>query len=74
MAESHAKLSLRDTVTQEDVLVVINISEKYIRHLFLTDSYSSPREPKFTSVSDVEAYQAELDKWFKLFTQKILHT
>lgn len=72
MAESSAKLCLRDTVIFDDVLVAINISEKYVRVISGHDSFSSPVEPKFKSVDDIDAYRDELEKWFLCFVRNIL--
>ena len=72
MAESHAKLCLRNNVSCTDVLAAINISEKHVRVLFDKDSYSSPAEPKFTSIDDIDVYYKKLSEWLSLFIENIL--
>lgn len=72
MAESHAKLCFRQKVTRNDVLGVINISETFIRALFDKDSYSSPPEPNFAAIEDVDDYRKQLETWNTNFTKNIL--
>lgn len=69
---SHAKLCFRDPANGSDALAAIKIFENYIRVLFAKDSYSSPAEFKITSFEDIDAYQAQLYKWFCEFTANIL--
>jgi hypothetical protein len=72
MAESHAKLCFRQKVTRNDVLGVISISETFIRALFDKDSFSSPPEPKFTAIGEIDEYHDQLNKWLTNFTENIL--
>lgn len=72
MAKAHAKLCLRNVVNELDVLAAVNISEKYIRVFFDKDSYSSPDEPKFTSMDEIDDFYYQLQSWFTSFTQNIL--
>lgn len=73
MAESHAKLCFRQKVVHQDVLAAVSISEKYIRALFDNDPSSSPPEPKFTCVDDIEGYQTAFSDWLTSFTENINH-
>ena len=72
MAESHAKLCFRSTVTVDDVLGVINICEKLVRALFDQDSYSSPPESKFMQIGDIDEYRNQLHEWLVSFIENIL--
>lgn len=72
MAESHAKLSLRNQVIAVDALAAISVCEKYIRSFFTLDAYSSPPEPQFNDLNDIDLYQAKLYEWFEGFTKNIL--
>lgn len=73
MAQSHAKLSLRNQVIAVDALVAISVCEKYIRSFFVKDSYSSPTEPQINNLDDIDSYQAQLYQWLETFTKNILH-
>jgi DNA replicative helicase MCM subunit Mcm2 (Cdc46/Mcm family) len=72
MSEAHAKLCLREKVMRQDVLAAIGISEKFIKMLFDTDSFSSPNETKATSIDHYDAFMADLFKWYSKFTKDIL--
>lgn len=69
LAESHAKLCLRNIVNCSDVLAAINICEKYIRVLFTTGSHSSPAEPSIHTLGEIDVFQAKLYEWFECFTR-----
>lgn len=72
MAESHAKLCFRQKVTSQDVLAAISVSEVFIRALFDKDSYSSPAEPKFEGIDDIDSYFDQLFQWHTNFIKNIL--
>jgi hypothetical protein len=71
LAESHAKLCFRTTVMPTDALAAINISEKYIRALFDNDGYTSPAEPKFSTIHEIDKFQAKLHQWCLSFIDGI---
>ncbi|CAO1412538.1 unnamed protein product [Diamesa hyperborea] len=72
LAESHAKLCLRNIVCRQDILAAIEISEKFIRAFFEKDRFTSPPEIPYESFEDVEKYQNELYQWFSCFSKDTL--
>lgn len=73
MAESHAKLSLRNQVIAVDALAALNICEKYIHCFFDKDAYFSPPEPQINNVDEIDSHLARLNSWFETFRSNVLH-
>jgi DNA replicative helicase MCM subunit Mcm2 (Cdc46/Mcm family) len=64
LAESNAKLCMRQVVSTSDVLAAITISEKYIKTAFENDRHTSPSQPRILSLDDIEKFKEEMQKWW----------